>query len=63
MTDEEQDQSEEIQRSIDCMFADLDVDGDGKLVRSPALPWQLFSIWLLSKIYIYSLLKNTNYQP
>lgn len=42
MTDEEQDQSEEIQRSIDCMFADLDVDGDGKLVRSTALPWQLF---------------------
>jgi hypothetical protein len=29
---EEQDQSEEIQRSIDCLFLDLDVDGDGKLV-------------------------------
>lgn len=33
MSDE--DQSEEIQRAIDCMFEDLDVDGDGKLVSYP----------------------------
>jgi hypothetical protein len=26
-------QDEEIQRSIDCMFEDFDVDCDGKLVR------------------------------
>lgn len=31
MSDEEP--SEEVQRSIDCMFQDFDVDGDGKLVK------------------------------
>lgn len=31
MSDE--DQTEEIQRAIDCMFEDLDIDGDGKLVN------------------------------
>jgi hypothetical protein len=34
MLSEEDKQSEEIQRSIDCIFEDFDVDCDGKLVRS-----------------------------
>ncbi|KAI8077031.1 hypothetical protein BDF21DRAFT_421897 [Thamnidium elegans] len=31
ISEENEDQSEEIQRSIDCMFKDFDVDGDGRL--------------------------------
>lgn len=39
MADEDK-QDEEIQRSIDCMFEDFDVDCDGKLVSRMSHGWE-----------------------
>lgn len=60
MSDEDK-QDEEIQRSIDCMFEDFDVDCDGKLVcKQKQFRSMLFANPCLKKL---SLLTNTNYLP